>query len=85
MILNSNKLVVSVITKLAPQLSPLCPPKEFFIKFGIIIEVNKPDSMQYINKQVLDIFKLVKNRKSIIPKEIIINDGLISLDIPFQC
>ena len=45
----------------------------------------KPVKMQYINKQVLDIFKLVKNRKSIIPKEIIINDGLISLDIPFQC
>ena len=85
MILNINKLVVSVITKLAPQLSTLCPPKDLFIKFGIDIEDIKPVKMQYINKQVLDIFKLVKNRKSIIPKEIIINDGLISLDIPFQC
>ena len=84
MILNSNKLVVSVITKLAPQLSPQCPPKDLFIKLGVTIEVVKPDVMIYINNKVLDIFILVENRKSIIPIEIIINDGLISLDIPFQ-
>ena len=79
MILNKNKLVVSVITKLAPQLSPLCPPKDLFIKFGIDIEVIKPDKMQYINKKELYRFKSCENRKSIIPIEIIINDGLISL------
>ena len=49
------------------------------------IEVIKPDEMQYINNKVVDIFILDENRKSIIPIEIIISDGLISLDIPFQC
>ena len=78
MILNSNKLVVSVITKLAPQLSPLCPPKDLFIKFGTKIEVIKPDEMQKNNNKVLDIFKLFINRKRIIPIHRIINDGLIS-------
>ena len=78
MILNINKLLVSVITKLAPQLSPQWPSKDLFIRCGINIEVIKPDKMQYINNKVLDMFKLVKNRKSIIPMEIIINDGLIS-------
>ena len=62
MILNSNKLVVSVITKLAPQLSPLCPPKDLFIRFGINIEVVKPDEMQYNNNKELDIFKLERKR-----------------------
>ena len=85
MILNSNKLVVSVITKLAPQLSPLCPPKDLFIKFGIKMEVINPDKMQYINNKVLDIVKLIKNRKDIIPIRSIIKDGFISLDIPSQC
>ena len=78
MILNINKLVVSAITKHAPQLSPLCPPKDLFIKFGIDIEDIKPVKMQYINKQVLDIFKLFRKRKRIMPIEIIINDGLSS-------
>ena len=78
MILNSNKLVVSVMTKLAPQLSPLCPPKDLFRQYGIIMDVIKPVEMQYINNKVLEIFKLVKNRKSIIPIESIISVGLIS-------
>ena len=51
---------------------------------GINIEVSKPDKTQDINNKQLDIFKLFKNRKIIIPIEIIINDGLISLDKPFQ-
>ena len=79
MILRSNKLVVSAITKLAPYVSPLCPPKDLFIKFGISIEVIKPDKIQYINNKVVDIFILFKNRKRIIPIVSIINDGLISL------
>ena len=84
MILNNNKLVVSVMTKLAPQLSPLCPPNDLFIKFGIKMEVIKPVEMQYINNKVLYIFKLFRNRKRIMPPESIIKDGLISLDRPFQ-
>ena len=48
------------------------------------MEVIKPDEMEYINNKVLDIFKLFKNRKIIMPIEIINNDGLISLDRPFQ-
>ena len=62
MILNSNKLVVSVITKLAPQLSPLCPPKDLLIKFGINIEGIKPDIIKYNSNKVLYIFKLEKKR-----------------------
>ena len=84
MIPKINKLVVSVITKLAPYVSPLCPPKDLFIKFGIKIEVIKPDKMQYINIKILDKLLLVKNRKSIIPIEVNTNDGLISQCIPFQ-
>ena len=84
MILNSNKLIVSVITKLAPQLSPQWPPKDLLIKFGINIEGINPDKIKYINNKILDVFKSFKNRKSIIPIESIINEGLISLDIPFQ-
>ena len=84
MILNSNKLVVSVMTKLAPQLSPLCPPNDLFINFGINIEVIKPDKMQYINNKILDTFKLFRDRKRIMPIEMINNDGLISLGRPFQ-
>ena len=45
----------------------------------------KPDKIEYINNKRLDIFKLVESKKSIIAIEIIISDGLISLDIPFQC
>ena len=85
MILNINKLIVSVITKVAPQLSPLCPPKYLFIDFGISLEVIKPDKKQYINNKVLDMLRLVENRNSNIPIVIIINEGRISLDIPFQC
>ena len=85
MILNINKLVVSVITKHAPQLSPLCPPKDLFIKYGINMEVIKPEKIKDINNKILDRFKLFENRKNIMPKLIIINDGLISFDIPFQC
>ena len=84
MILNINKLVVSVITKHAPQLSPLCPPKDLFIKYGINMEGIKPEKIKDINNKILDRFKLFENRKNIIPKEIIIIDGIISLDRPFQ-
>ena len=85
MILNNSKLVVSVTTKLAPKLSPQWPPKYLFIKLGINAEDIKPENMQYINKKVLDMFKLVKDRKSIIPVKNIIIDGVISLERPFQC
>ncbi len=51
---------------------------------GINIEVSKPDKIQDINNKPLDIFKLFESRKNIIPTQIIINDGLISFDIPFQ-
>ena len=85
MILNINKLVVSVITKPAPQLSPLCPPSDLFRKYGINVEVINPDTIQYIKNKVFDRFKLVKDKKKIIPKLNVINDGLISLEIPFQC
>ena len=85
MMLNNSKLVVSVITKLAPKLSPEWPPKYLFIKLGIDTEDVKPENKQYINKKVLDMFKLVKDRKSIIPVKTIITDGIISLDRPFQC
>ena len=84
MILNSNKLVVSVITKPAPQVSPLCPPRNSFIKCGINIEVVNPEEMQYINNKVLDKFKLVVDKKNIIPTQIIINEGLISWEMPLQ-
>ena len=84
MILNINKLVVSVITKHAPQLSPLCPPKDIFIKYGMNMEVIKPEKIKDINNKILDRFKLFENRKNIMPKLIIINDGFISLCIPFQ-
>ena len=66
------------MTKLAPQLSPLCPPKDLFINFGIKMEVNKPEKKQYINNKILDIFNLVKYKKSIVAIEIIISEGLIS-------
>ena len=85
MILNSNKLVVSVMTKLAPYVSPLCPPIDLLIKYGIKIELLKPEKMQYINNKVFDIFKLIKNKNDTIPMKSIINDGNISLDMPFQC
>ena len=84
MILNSNKLVVSVITKPAPQLSPLCPPRNLFIKCGINIEVVNPEAMQYINNKVLGKFKLVEEKKNIMPIQIIINEGLISFEMPLQ-
>ena len=84
MILNSNKLVVSVITKPAPQLSPLCPPNDLFIKCGINIEVANPEEMQYINNKVLDRIKLVVDKNNIMPIKIIINEGLISLEMPRQ-
>ena len=84
MILNSNKLIVSVITKPAPQLSPLCPPRNSFIKCGINIEVVNPEEMQYINNKVLDKFKLVVDKKNIMPIQIIINEGLISWEMPLQ-
>ena len=84
MILNSNKLVVSVITKPDLQLSPLCPPRYLFIKYGINIEVVNPEEMQYINNKVLDKFKLVVDKKNIMPIEMIINEGLISWEMPLQ-
>ena len=52
--------------------------------YGINIEVSKPDKIQDINNKPVDIFKLVDSRKDTIPMQIIINDGLISFDIPFQ-
>ena len=52
--------------------------------YGVNIEVSKPDKIQYINNKPVDIFKLFDIRKNIIPKQIIINDGLISFDSPFQ-
>ncbi len=82
--LSINKLVVSVMIKLAPQLSPLCPPKDLYIRYGINIEVSKPEEKQVINSQELDRLKFSKNRKYIIAKKIIIKDGLSSLDNPFQ-
>ena len=84
MILSSNKLLVSVMTRLAPYVSPLCPPRHLFIKCGIEMDVIKPDKMQYVNKKVLDIEKLFRDKKIIMPIEIITNDGLNSLDRPFQ-
>ena len=72
------------MTKPAPQLSPLCPPRDLFIKYGINIEVIKPVKIQDINNELFARFKLVENRKNIIPKQIIINDGFISFNIPFQ-
>ena len=84
MILNNNKLVVSVITKPAPQLSPLCPSMNLLIKCGINIEVVNPEEMQYINNKVLDKFKLVVDKKNIMPIQIIINEGLSSWGMPLQ-
>ena len=81
---NINKLIVSVITKPAPYVSPLWPPNDLFRIYGIMIEVIKPEKMQYINNKLLERFILFNNRKNIIPKRIVINDGLISFDIPFQ-
>ena len=49
------------------------------------MEVIKPEKIKDINNKILDKFKLFENRKNIIPKLIIINDGLISFDIPCQC
>ena len=85
MIPNNSKLIVSVITKTAPQLSPLCPPKDLFIKYGTDIEVIKPNERQYMNTKLVDRLKSVNNRKNIIPKHIKMNDGINSFDIPFQC
>ena len=48
------------------------------------MELIKPDKMQYINKKVLDILKLFRDIKRIMPIESITNDGLISIDRPFQ-
>ena len=84
MILNSNKLVVSVITKPAPQLSPLCPPRNLFIKCGINIEVVNPEEMQYINNKEVYKFMLFKDKNNIMPIKIIINEGFISLEMPRQ-
>ena len=84
MILNSNKLVVSVITKPAPQLSPLWPPNNLFIKCGINTEVVTPEEMQYISNKLADKFKFVEDKKNIIPIKIIINEGRISLEMPRQ-
>ena len=49
------------------------------------MEVIKPEKIKDINNKILDRFILVEKRKNIIPKQIIINDGFISFDIPFQC
>ena len=73
------------MTKLAPQLSPLCPPRSLFINFGIEIEANKPDKTQYDNiNNVLNMFIRAKNKNSIVTAAMTNRDGLISLDIPFQ-
>ena len=54
------------------------------MKCGINIEVVNPEEMQYINNKVLDKFKLVVDKKNIIPIQIIINEGLISWEMPLQ-
>ena len=48
------------------------------------IEVVNPEEMQYINNKVLEKFKLVEDKKNIMPIQIIINEGLISLEMPLQ-
>ena len=45
----------------------------------------KPDEIQDINNKLVDRLNFVENRKNVIPKKIIANDGLISFDVPFQC
>ena len=84
MILKSNKVIVSVITKPAPLLSPLCPPRNLFIKCGINIEVVNPKEIQYINNKLEDKFKLFEDKNNIMPIKIIINEGLISWEMPLQ-
>ena len=72
------------MTKPAPQLSPFCPPNSLFMQYGINIEVKKPDKIQEINNKLLDKSKFFESRKKLITRQIIIIDGLISFDIPFQ-
>ena len=72
------------MTKPAPQLSPLCPPNSLFMQYGINIEVKKPDEIQEINNKLVDKSIFFENRKKVIPRKIIIIDGLISFDIPCQ-
>ena len=85
MILNSNKLDVSVITKPAPQLSPLWPPKYLFIKCGINIAEITPDKRQYSNNKVLvskspKLSRSLNDKNSTIKNTILYDDKIISYD-----
>ena len=55
------------------------------MKYGMNIEVNKPDKIQKINNIILDRLRLTKSRKNSIAMQIIIIAGIASLDTPSQC